>query len=132
MWPFNNKAKAPDLSPAIAPKGYVFYVEPHKYSRINYIVSSDPSPESVSVYLFTEQEAEDARYRLSTEIYHHWGSPITFMGIKREAFWIENDQVETKKWINYAMHECLKTKRAAEEEQAKIEALTGFYPPKEM
>lgn len=132
------KEKAPDLSPAVAPQGYVFYVEPRRreftaYAEEKSGIRSLPSYEYVNVYLFDKEEEEAAKRQLKIMSHPMYYSPMVgFAGIKVASFWLNDDPVETKKWINSAMHECLKIKRHREEEKARLDSLTGFYPPKEM
>lgn len=144
IWPFRKKPytskqdpkpvekrKAPDLSPAIAPFGHTFYVEPIKRYISKQRLPDEPSGSVVRVYLFNEEQKKAAEFAITNPLsgsYRDYPMP----GYMRTAYWIEGDQDETKRWINSAMHECLKMKRAVEDEKAKLEALTGFYPPKEM
>lgn len=145
MWPFSKKKtggmviinvpeqkppekmKAPDLSPAVAPKGHVFYVEPIK--RWRQATPHDPSEYSVRVYLFTENQAANVSAPGERKFWKDYGYPCVGCF---HTHWIDKDPEETKKWINSTMHELLKAKRKSDEENANLETLTGFYPPKEM
>lgn len=126
-WPCKKRLPPPPMvikaPPAVAPKGYAFYVERpsfHRYSSrsLNY---------TACVYLMPEDAAEKFKKAIEK------GEPKVFEGLDyQHAQWDDNNEERTRERINDVMHTILRRKEAREKATDMKERLTGFYPPKEI